>query len=80
MQTQSYMQTVKELQEAMSTVDGIKVADRSSPFTNHLATVAEGTPMLMWVVLDAKPADHVKDMMDVAQYHANRVLKDYKEK
>ena len=74
------METLKGLQENMGTVDGLRVANRGSSFFNHLATVADGIPMLGWVTVDPKPLDYVKEMMNSAQFYGNRVVKDYKEK
>lgn len=78
--SQAYMETLKDLQQTLSAVDGIKVANRGSPLSNHLAAIAEGVPMLGWVAVEAKPQDYVKEMMDAAQFYGNRVVKEYKEK
>ena len=79
-QSQTYMETLKGIQETMGAVDGVRVANRGSQFANHLAAVADGIPMLGWVTVDPKPNEYIKEMMDTAQYYGNRVIKDHKEK
>ena len=79
-QSPKYMETFKGIQEAMEAVDGVRVANRGSPFANHVAAVADGILMLLWVTVDPKPHDYVKEMIDSAQYNGNRVVKEYKEK
>ena len=79
-QSQTYMETLKGIQETMGSVDGIKVANRGSSFSNHLAAVSDGIPMLGWVTVDPKPHDYVKETLDSAQFYGNRVVKEYKEK
>ena len=79
-QSQTYMETLKGIQETMGSVDGIKVANRGSQFSNHLAAVSDGIPMLGWVTVDPKPNDYVKEMVDSAQFYGNRVIKEHKEK
>lgn len=74
------METLKPLQSTLSAVDGIKVANRGSPLFNHLAAIAEGIGMLGWVAFEGKPQDYVKETIDAAQYHGNRVRMEYKEK
>ncbi|KAG0225282.1 hypothetical protein BGW42_004571 [Actinomortierella wolfii] len=54
--------------------------NRSSPLASHLTTVAEGITALGWVTIEPKPAQYVGEMKDIAQFYANRVLKDWKEK
>ena len=74
------MEILKPLQSTLSAVDGMKVANRGSPLFNHLAAIAEGIGMLGWVAFEGKPQDYVKETMDAAQYHGNRVRIEYKEK
>ena len=79
-QSPAYMETLKDLQETFEAVDGVRISNRGSPLTSHLATVAESISMLGWVAMDTKPADYVSAMLEAAQYHGNRVIKEYKEK
>ena len=74
------MEILKELQETIGAVDGVKEANRGSPMSNHLTTVSEGIPMLRFVILESKPADYVQEMLNAAQFYGNRVHKEYKDK
>ncbi|CAF3991325.1 unnamed protein product [Adineta steineri] len=53
---------------------------RKSPLFNHLSAISEGIPALGWVLVSPTPAPYVKEMSDAAQFYANRVLKEFKEK
>ena len=55
-------------------------SNRKSPFFNHLSAISEGIPALGWILVAPTPAPHIKEMSDAAQFYANRVLKDFKEK
>ena len=79
-QSPAYMSTLKELQETIGAVDGVRVANRGSPFSDHLTTVSEGIPMLGWVTVDAKPEEHVTEMLNAAEFYGNRVWKEYRNK
>lgn len=57
----------------------LKDANRKSEYYNHLNTVAEGAPVVGWCVSDT-PVLFVPEFKDSAQFWANRVIKDYKEK
>ena len=76
----AYMETLKELQDILGAVDGIRIANRASPLSNHLATVSDGIPMLGWITLDHKPTDHVTEMLNASQFYGNRVTKEFKER
>ncbi|KAG0248765.1 hypothetical protein BG011_009929 [Mortierella polycephala] len=75
-----FSQLLEPTQVELTKVIEIREKNRSSPFANHLATVAEGIPALGWVAIEPKPAPYVGEMKDSAQFYANRVLKDWKEK
>jgi adenylyl cyclase-associated protein len=79
LQSPTYMETLKELQETLSTVDGIKVANRGSPLSNLLVPIADGIPMLGWVTVESKPHDYVQEFLNPAQYYGNRLITQYKE-
>lgn len=57
----------------------LKDANRKSEYYNHLNTVAEGAPVVGWCVSDT-PVLFVPEFKDSAQFWANRVIKEYKEK
>jgi adenylyl cyclase-associated protein len=54
--------------------------NRKSPLFNHLSTISEGIPALGWILVSPTPVPHIKEMSDAAQFYANRVLKEFKEK
>ena len=53
---------------------------RKSPLFNHLSAISEGIPAFGWILVSPTPAPHIKEMSDAAQFYANRVLKEFKEK
>ncbi|KAI9203669.1 adenylate cyclase associated N terminal-domain-containing protein [Polychytrium aggregatum] len=71
---------LKSTNAAVEKITNIKDSNRPSPFFNHLSTVAEGIPALGWVVVEPAPAPFVGEMKDSAQFYANRVVKEYKDK
>ena len=71
---------LKPLQTEIGAIVALKDNNRPSPFFSHLSMVAEGIPALGWVVVSPTPGPYVNDMKDAAQFYANRVVKDYKEK
>jgi len=74
------MALLKPLQANIEDIVGIKDKNRPSPLFNHLSTVAEGIPALGWVTVSPTPAPFVEEMKGSAQFYANRVIKDNKEK
>lgn len=74
------MEILKDLQAMMGAVNDIREANRGSPLFTHLTTVSEGIAVLAWITIDPKPADYVAEILGSAQYHGNRVIKEYKEK
>ncbi|KAF9364153.1 hypothetical protein BGX34_002367 [Mortierella sp. NVP85] len=66
--------TMDELTQVVTIRDPSK---RSSPLWNHLNAVAEGIPALGW---EPKPAPFITEMINTAQFWANRVMTEYKEK
>ncbi|GAB7356782.1 hypothetical protein MBLNU459_g7676t1 [Dothideomycetes sp. NU459] len=80
MTSPAFSELTKDLQHEMGAVNDIKESNRTSPFKDHLAMVAEGMGGLQWVVMEAKPADYVAEVLGGVQMFGNRVLKEYKEK
>lgn len=68
-----------ETSKAIGDVTSFSETNRKTPFPNHLAAVASAVPALGWVMVTPKPAPHVKEMHDSAQFYSNRVLKDFKD-
>lgn len=52
---------------------------RASKEFNHLTAMSEGIPALAWVQVTPKPAPHVDQMGQAAEFSLNRVIKDHKE-
>ena len=80
MSSAAFMQLLKPLQEAITTISDIKDKGRKGPFDNQLSAVAESISVLAWVTVDPKPHKHVEETLSSAQYYGNRILKEYKEK
>ncbi|KIW08720.1 uncharacterized protein PV09_00663 [Verruconis gallopava] len=77
--SQTYMDTLKDLQLHMTKVDDIRQSNRASPVADGLAMVADGVGALAWVTIDFKPADWVSELFGGAQMYGNKVLKKYKD-
>ncbi|KAJ3362895.1 F-actin-capping protein subunit alpha [Kappamyces sp. JEL0680] len=71
---------IKPLQGEIMHVTSIKEKNRPSPFFSHLSMVADGVPALGWVVVSPTPAPYITEMKDAAQFYANRVIKEWKDK
>ncbi|KAJ3323813.1 F-actin-capping protein subunit alpha [Boothiomyces sp. JEL0866] len=71
---------IAPLQKAIMAVTEIKDKNRPSPLFYHLSAIADGIPALGWVVVAPTPAPYIGEMKDAAQFYANRVIKDNKEK
>ncbi|KAI9100693.1 adenylate cyclase associated N terminal-domain-containing protein [Phlyctochytrium arcticum] len=67
-------------QSALSSITDLREKNRASPYYNHLSTVSEGIPALGWVVVEPAPVPYVGEMRDSAQFWANRVIKEWREK
>lgn len=52
---------------------------KGTPFFDHLSAVSEGILALVWVG-SLEPTEHVKDMLESAQFWGNRVMNEYKKK
>ncbi|KAF8426902.1 adenylate cyclase associated N terminal-domain-containing protein [Tirmania nivea] len=52
---------------------------KGSPYYDHLSAVSEGILALVWVG-SPEPTEHVKGMLESAQYWGNRVMSEYKNK
>ena len=57
-----------------------KEKNRASKQFNQLSEVAEGIPALAWVTLEQKPGPFAADMKESAQFYANRIIKDHRER
>ncbi|KAI8921196.1 adenylate cyclase associated N terminal-domain-containing protein [Powellomyces hirtus] len=71
---------LKPTQQAIMKITELREKNRASQLYNHLSTVSEGIPGLGWVVVEPAPGPFVGEMRDSAQFWANRVIKDQKDK
>jgi adenylyl cyclase-associated protein len=71
---------LKPLQQEIMNITTIKDQNRPAPVFSQLSAVAEGTPALGWVVVSPTPGPFINDMKDAAQFYANRVIKENKDK
>lgn len=75
----TFAQCLAPINGKIEALTALKDANRRSEFFNHLNTVAEGAPVLGWIVSDT-PAAFIPEFKDSAQFWANRVMKEYKDK
>ncbi|CAN3374378.1 hypothetical protein DIURU_000743 [Diutina rugosa] len=73
------VQALSPVNERVTSIGDIKDKNRPSPFFNHLSTIAEGAPVLGWVMSET-PASWVDDFRDSASFYSNRVLKESKDR
>ncbi|KAI7853696.1 adenylate cyclase associated N terminal-domain-containing protein [Circinella umbellata] len=75
-----FMKLIEPIQKALSGVVELKEKNRGDPLFNHLSVVAEGIPALGWFTCEPTPVPFIRDMKDAAQFYANRVVKEWKDK
>ncbi|KAJ1944817.1 suppressor of rasval19, partial [Linderina macrospora] len=85
--TQTRKPSMEQLSEMLSPQQtpmmeaiAIKDKNRPSPLFNHLSTVADGIAALGWVAVEKTPVPYINEMKDSAQFYANRVLKEWRDK
>lgn len=74
----NFLKAVKPTNEHIEKIGQIKDANRQSKFFNHLNTLAEGAPVLGWIVSDT-PVSLIPEFKDSAQFWANRILKEHRD-
>lgn len=74
-----FSEAVTPMNEFIGKISEIKDANRKSKSFNHLNTIAEGAPVLGWIV-SSTPVSYIPDFKDGAQFWANRILKEYRDK
>lgn len=77
---QQITELIKPQSNEIETIIAFTNKNRKSTLFNHLSSISEGIPALGWILISPTPAPHIKEMLDAAQFYANRVLKDFKEK
>ncbi|KAL1920805.1 uncharacterized protein VTP21DRAFT_11440 [Calcarisporiella thermophila] len=75
-----FAELIKPTRESLEKICEIRDLNRPSQYFNHLTVVSEGIQALGWVAVEPKPAPFVNEMKDAAQFYANRVIKEWKEK
>ncbi|KAI9492205.1 adenylate cyclase associated N terminal-domain-containing protein [Zychaea mexicana] len=80
MSSSVFMKLIEPIQKALSGVVEIKEKNRGAALFNHLSVVAEGVPALGWFTCEPTPVPFIRDMKDAAQFYANRVVKEWKDK
>ncbi|KAJ8327584.1 suppressor of rasval19 [Batrachochytrium dendrobatidis] len=78
--TATTQELIKPLQQSLAKVTELKDKNRPSPLFFHLSTVADGIGALGWVVVEPAPAPYINELKDAAQFYANRVIKENKDK
>lgn len=78
--SEEYLEFLRPLQIELNRVTALRDSNRPSPLFSHLSTVADGIPAAGWVAVETTPVPYISDMYDSAQFYANRVIKDFKEK
>jgi len=63
--------------KSIGDVINFRETKRGSPHFNHLTAWSEGIPALGWVQVTPKPAPHVDQMAQAAEFNLNRVQKDH---
>lgn len=82
MSSSVYIDTLKDLEQAMEKVDNVRQSNREPALKDPLSLVADGVGALAWITVESnpKPADYVAELFGGAQMFGNKVLKEYKEK
>ncbi|KAG5368418.1 Adenylyl cyclase-associated protein [Yarrowia sp. C11] len=73
----AYAELTKPISSHVQSIMNIREKTRDPKVSSHLATVAEGAPLVGWVASDL-PLPLIGDFKDSAQFYSNRVLKDFK--
>ncbi|ORX61760.1 hypothetical protein DM01DRAFT_1299844, partial [Hesseltinella vesiculosa] len=71
---------ITPIQTALTAVVEVKDKHRGDPLFNHLSAVGEAIPALGWFTFEPTPVPIIREMKDAAQFYANRVIKEFKEK
>ncbi|CDH58949.1 adenylyl cyclase-associated protein [Lichtheimia corymbifera JMRC:FSU:9682] len=80
MSSSAFMKLVEPIQKALTGIVSIKDQHRGDPLFNHLSVVAEGVAALGWFTAEPAPVPYIREMKDAAQFYANRVVKEWKDK
>lgn len=76
-----FAKLLSPLQSSIESIGNVKDRNRSTrDWFNHLSTVAEGVPAVGWITIDSKPGPYISEMKESAQFYANRLIKEFKDK
>lgn len=73
-----FANALKPLNESVMKIGELKEQNFSNKYANYLSALADGAPIISWVVSDA-PMSLVSDFKDSTQFWTNRILKDFKD-
>jgi hypothetical protein len=77
----AYQALLKDTSEALTAAANVTETDKGPrKYINQLKMVAEGAAALGWVTVEPKPAPYVKDTKESAEFYANRIIKEFKER
>ncbi|ODQ68218.1 hypothetical protein NADFUDRAFT_68497 [Nadsonia fulvescens var. elongata DSM 6958] len=74
-----FMELLTPISDNISKLNEIRENNRTSKFSNHLATVAEGAASIGWIGAQSSPAPMIGDFKEGAEFYGNRVLKEYRD-
>ncbi|SMN18384.1 similar to Saccharomyces cerevisiae YNL138W SRV2 CAP (cyclase-associated protein) subunit of adenylyl cyclase complex [Maudiozyma saulgeensis] len=69
---------LKSLNESVMKLGELKEKNFSNKYINYLNSIADGAPIISWVVSDT-PLSLISDFKDSSQFWTNRILKDFKD-
>ncbi len=75
-----FMETLKDIQEAMGQVQNVRESNAASPLAEHLGMVSESIAMVGWVTMDTDPKEFATECFNSAYFRGNRVMVAYKQK
>ncbi|KAG0669934.1 hypothetical protein C6P45_003098 [Maudiozyma exigua] len=76
--SKDFADAMKPLNEAVMKIGDLKEKNSRNDYANYLSAIADGAPLVSWVVSDA-PLSLVSDFKDSAQFWTNRILKTFKD-
>ncbi|ODV94207.1 hypothetical protein PACTADRAFT_70729 [Pachysolen tannophilus NRRL Y-2460] len=73
-----FAQALKPINEQIEKIIAIKDQNRRSKFFNNLNAVAEGIPVLGWVVVPT-PISYIPEYKESTEFWSNRILKEFRD-
>lgn len=78
LETSEYRDLIKPMQDILENISDEREKARGNLLFNHLSMVSEGIVALGWVTIDKTPCSFVEEIKNSAEFHGNRILKQYK--